>query len=169
MSGDLPVVIIYKPDGTVQCDARAPAPLQDHAAELLHIGATKICASANVAGPAPVITLCGAPTGRVNSFAIPKQDWEEIAGGIVGTLGFRLWTGAPYPDLEMHAGCRLSEDPMIARPNPSSTAMPVLIRELIGRPCRCYRHGEGLSLDFVPHRVNVERDEEGRIADIWFG
>lgn len=163
------VVVVFKADGTIQCERNAPIPLEHHAAQLRKIGASEICGQGNVPGPFVVITLCGAPTGRVNAFAIPKEDWDLISSGIVGTLGFRSWTGAPYPDLEIDKNCKISDQDLSGRPAPAVGAFPVLIRELLGRPCRCYRQGDTLTKDFVPERANVERDESGRISDVWFG
>ncbi len=163
------VVVVFKADGTTQCEDKAPIPLEHHAAQLRKIGASKICGQGNVAGPFIVPTVCGAPTGRVNAFAIFKEDWDLIVTGIVGTLGFRAWSSAPLPDLEMEADCKLSPKGPGVRFPPGIGGVPVLIRELLGRPCRCYRQGDALTDDFIPDRVNVEHDEDGRISDIWFG
>ena len=163
------VVVVFKPDGTIQCENHAPIPLEHHAAELRKIGASKICGQDNVPGPVIVITMCGAPTGQVNAFAIPKKDWDTIVVGIVGTLGFRLWTGAPFPDLEFDQDCSLANGGGVGATTPSAWAGPVLVRELLGRPYRCYRQGDALTEDFVPERVNLEHDENERISDIWFG
>ena len=51
----------------------------------------------------------------------------------------------------------------------SASTVPVLVRELLGRPCRCYREGDALARDYVPERVNIEHDDEGRINDVWYG
>ena len=57
----------------------------------------------------------------------------------------------------------------VTGPRVSASTVPVLIRELLVRPCRRYREGDALTDDFVPERVNLEHDDEGRINDIWFG
>ena len=129
------VVIVFKADGTTQCCDEPPIPLEHHAAELRLIGAKKICGEGNVPGPFIVIDLCGAPTGGVNAFTIAKVDWEAISRGIVGTLGFRLWTGAPYPPLEINDDCVISPDRPMSGPGISASIVPVLIRKLLGRPC----------------------------------
>ena len=33
-----------------------------------------------------------------------------ISRGIVGTLGFRLWIGAPYPPIEIDDDCAMTSD-----------------------------------------------------------
>lgn len=167
------LVIVYKADGTVQCEAGAAVPLEHHAGELRKLGVSRICGQANVAGPNLMPAVCGAPTGRVNAFAIPQADWAAITAGIAGTLGFRLWQGAPYPALKIDGDCRIA--PGIAQGSaPAGRGMPlcagpVLLREIVGRPGRCYRQGDALTADFVPDRVNVEHDANGRISDVWMG
>lgn len=163
------VVVVFKPDGTIQCEGHVPIPLEHHAAELRKIGASEIFAQGNVPGPFVVITLCGTPTGRVNAFAIPREDWDMIRRGIVGTLGFRHWTGAPHPDLAIPSDCRVHGDGAIGSAGVSVASLPTLVRELLGRPGRCYQQGDPLSDDFIPNRVNIEHDENLRISDIWFG
>ncbi len=162
-------VIVYKADGTLQCTDLAAIPLDQHAAELKELGASKIFGQGNVHGPLFVTSLCGAPTGRVNAFAISHDDWERVSSGIVGLRGFRLWSGAPLPDLQMDQSCKIVPARSASPASPQVATMPTLIRELIGRPCRCYREGDGLSQDFIPERVNIEHNAEGRINDIWFG
>jgi len=163
------LVIVYKADGTMQCEDGAPIPLPHHAGELRKLGASKICGQANLRGPNVVIDLCGAPTGRVNAFAIPKDDWAEIVAGTVGTLGFRLWCGAPYPELDLDKGARIASEGFPGTPAHSAGVLPILLREIIGHPGRCYRQGDALSRDYVPERVNIEHDEHGRISDVWLG
>lgn len=163
------VVIVHKADGTFHCEARQPIPVEHHAGELRKLGASKICGQGNVKGPGPNSTVCGAPTGRVNAFAILESDWETIASGTVGTLGFHLWQGAPFPDLKVEQSYRYSTKPVKGMQAVSITLLPVLLREIIGRPGRCYGQGEVLSDDFVPDRINIEHDEFGRISDVWVG
>ena len=163
------VVIVFKGDGTIQCEDNDPIPLEHHAAQLRKIGTSRICGQGNVPGPFFMTAMCGAPTGRVNAFAIPKCDWDVMSSGFVGTLGFRLWAAAPFPNLEIETGCVISGQAIPGHRGQPLGALPVLIRELLGRPCRCYRQGAVLTEDFMPERVNVEHDETGRISDIWFG
>ena len=162
-------VIVFKADGTIQCAGNDPIPLEHHAAELRKIGASTFCGQGNVPGPFVVNNVCGAPTGMVNAYAIPKKDWEMILAGIVGTMGFRLWTSAPYPDLDLDDDCHITEHGPPSPPSTSVCVLPVLVRELVGRPCRCYEQGDKLTLDYLPDRVNIEHDGTGRISDIWFG
>ena len=163
------VAIVFKADGTIQCQDKDPISLEHHAAELKWVGASKICGQGNLLGPFGVSRVCGAPTGRVNAFAIPKADWETISTGFVGTLGFRPWSGAPTPPLAIDGDCRISSSDPVSGPEAPGSTLPVLICELVGRPCRCYRRGDALTKDFIAERVNVEHDADGRISDIWFG
>lgn len=163
------IVIVYKADGTVQCCGNDPIPVEHHAAELRKIGATTIVGQDNVPGPFLVLTLCGSPTGQVNAFAIPKENWETISAGIVGTLGFRLWAGAPYPNLRLGDDCNVTGSGGVGISAPTVGTTPVLIRELLGRLGRCYTQGDALTKDFVLERVNIEHDRNGRISDIWYG
>ena len=39
-----------------------------------------------------VTQMCGAPTGNVNAYEISRADWEAILNGVVGPMGFSLWT-----------------------------------------------------------------------------
>ncbi len=163
------VIVVYKPDGTIQCEDDPPVAIEVHRDQLIEIGARRICGQGNVPGPGLVPTVCGAPTGRVNAFAIPNADWERIRSGIVGTLGFRAWIGAPFPALDIDEDCSVLGAGLAGLASPSASALPVLTRELIGRPSRCYRHGDLLTQEFQPDRVNIERDDKNRISDIWFG
>lgn len=163
------VVVVFKSDGTIQQQACCPVPLEHHAAELRKAGASKILGQANVPGPFATIEQTGASTGRVNAYAIPREDWECIGRGAVCRLGFRLWTGVPYPDLALAADCRIGTSDRTGSRGTSLARSPVLIRELLGRRCRCYEQGTLLGDDFLPDRVNIEWDERGRIADVWLG
>ena len=73
------------------------------------------------------------------------------------------------PPIEIDDDCVISSEGAMSGPGVSACTVPVLIRELLGRPCRCYRQGDVLTDDWIPDRVNIEHDEEGRISDIWFG
>lgn len=164
------IVIIFKQDGTKQCRSEIkPVPLKEHAAQLEEVGVKKICASGNVPGPIVVPACCGCPTSQVNAFAISYEDWELLKNGIVGTLGFRLWTSTPFPDLDWEPDCVLHPEPVPQVAMMSLVHGPVLIRELLGRPGRCYRQGDALTQDYRPERVNIEMDAGNRITNIWFG
>lgn len=52
---------------------------------------------------------------------------------------------------------------------PSACAYPVLVRELLGHPCRLIAPGTVVTEDFRPERVNFVVDEQGVIKDIRFG
>lgn len=92
-----------------------------------------------------------------------------IAAGIVGTLGFRLWAGAPYPNLPLKREHSVKGAGGTGISTPTVGTTPVLIRELLGRLGRCYTQGDALTKDFVLERVNIEHDRNGRISDIWYG
>lgn len=163
------IVVIYRADGTLQCLDVAPIPLPHDEALLKKIGVKTIFGSKNVCGPELVPSCCGCPTGMVNAFAISHEDWQTLKAGIVGTLGFAFWVGAPLPDLGWDEKVNVHSEPMRLADTPSLCSMPVLIRELYGRPCRCYRRGDALTLDYRPERVNIEKDDDDRITKIWLG
>jgi hypothetical protein len=133
-----------------------------------------------------VSAVCGAPTGQVNAFEISEKDAELLFTGIVGSLGFKLWTcdhgGAqhlaggevPFPWSALTGG--RGKDPVPANTllqafarATSATSNPVLIRELVGYACRVYNQGDALTKDFRLDRFNVELGPDGRITDVWFG
>lgn len=162
-------VVIYKQDGTIQCYPNIPPrPLAEDETALLKLGVGRICDKANVPGPLVVNAPCGAPTGQVNSFAIPADDWEQLQAGIVGTLGFKPWTGAPLPEMDLGPCCESSPPTGWHGTRSGADGTPVLIRELVGRPVRCYRLGDPITKDFRPDRVNIVH-LDSRVTDVWFG
>ena len=164
------VVIVYKPDRTIQGEERTPVPLQDHARELTDLGVRTIYGERNVMGPAAVLSVGGLPTGRVNAFAVAKDEWfNSVVRGSAGPQGFALWACEPLPDLGLDGECRVVRSIGEKRIPAGVGDTPLLIRKLIGRPIRCYQQGDELSKEFIPNRVNVEHDKDQRITDIWFG
>ena len=164
------IVIIYKQDGTIQCDPnQKPRPLAEDEQRLTSAGVGKIYGSGNVPGPNVVIQLCGLPTSQVNAFAISAADWGKLQSGIVGTLGFRLWVGAQLPKFAAEKNVEVEPGPVTTPMTGNIQAYPVLIRELIGRPVRCYREGDAVTMDFRPERVNIVTDAASVIVDIYFG
>ena len=164
------VVVIYKQDDTIQCHPEVPPrALSDDEARLRRIGVQTICASGNVPGPVYVSRVCGAPTSQVNALAISEADWRALESGIAGTLGFKLWVGAPLPQLDWTEECSFGVGPVPRSVMMSMSVLPFLIRDLFGRPARCYTQGDPLTDDFVPERVNIEKDKDGAILNIWFG
>ena len=164
------IVVIYQQDGTLQCRTDPkPRPLEHDEALLKKHGVQTIYASGNVPGPNAVPARCGCPTAQVNAFAISGQDWDALQAGIVGTLGFELWVGAPLPDLGWPESCRLHPQPFPYATITLFGCNPVLIRDLIGLPCRCYRRGDPVTDDYRPERVNIEKDQDDRITRVWFG
>lgn len=83
-------VRVYKTDGSVQCEDRAPVSLADMQKELEGLGAEVIAAEKR-ALPVAIIQVCGAATGRVNSYVIPLADWKIISISVRGPSGFALW------------------------------------------------------------------------------
>lgn len=168
-------VWVIKDDGTRQCDDRNKGvSLEEMQKELETLGATVI--SSEKRQDCRIIPrVCGAPTGQVNAYEISSTDWELILTGIVGPNGFRLWN---CDDDEGRATKIVAAGGEIPWPlilshavqNSSVRHAPAFIRELIGRPCRCYREGDPLTKDFIPKRVNIELTQKGDvIQDIWFG
>lgn len=163
------VAIVYKADGTIQCADNDPIPVTHHEAELRKIGASEICAKGRVPGPVQVPRLCGAPSGQVNAFAIPRDDWKRIQHGAAGSIGFALWFGAPFPDLQIDRSYDVRHDGLAGSADRSLVTGPVLVRDLIGYACRCYEQGVPLDDKAMPDRINIEIDETGRISNLWLG
>lgn len=161
-------VIIFKQDGTIQCEDEPPRPLAEDADILRSIGVSKICGRINTPGPMVVAALCGLPTNQVNAFAVPREDWDRVRRGVVGTMGFRLWVGAAYPSIHLDDGCELgAAEPEGIR---GASTQPVLVRDLIGLQLRSYVEGDVLTTDYLPDRVNIELDgTRRRIRDVWMG
>lgn len=159
-------VVVYSQNGEIQCqDFPPPRPLQHDIDAITRLGATKICGSAVTSGPGVVIAQCGMPANRVNAIAIPRSDWEMIKTSFVGPLGFKEWTSAPYPAMDLDPSCTLR--PIGGQNVPSQLNQP--IHTLKGRIIRVYTTGDPLTDDFRPDRVNVELNDDGIIVDIWFG
>lgn len=49
----------------------------------------------------------------------------------------------------------------------SLKAVPLTIRDLIGRQLRVVKFGDALTQDVMPGRVTIFLGEDGRVADIW--
>ena len=163
------LVIVFKPDGIPHSIANQSVSLHAHAAELIHIGVRRVFAQEKVPGPLAAVDAQGARSGLVNAFAISREDWVGITDRLVDALGFRVWIGSPFPELKIPEGCYVSSTIPPMPLSLSLGAVPVMAREFIGRPCRLYKQGDGLSGDFKPDRVNIELDQFGRISNIWIG
>jgi len=87
-----PDVWVYRPDGTLQCGQGQEESLEKSKQALEKLGA-KVEASEKRDLPVFIITLCGAPTGKVNAHRISAKDWEKVKSGFVGPNGFEVW---PY-------------------------------------------------------------------------
>ena len=83
-------VRIYRADGTLQCGMGQERALAEDRKNLEEIGATVVSSEKRVL-PVMIIQVCGAPTGRVNSFVISENDWKKIKAGFAGTLEFAQW------------------------------------------------------------------------------
>ena len=146
------LAVVYKP---VEYTDSGREALSKHAAELAHFGVTRIISSRTTILPT---------IGLVTVFAIADREWQALQQQVVGAFGFRDWRGSELPALELDSDFAIGP----AR-RQSVESVPVLLRELIGRPCRLYRTNDGLDRSHDPRRVNIECDSEGRVSSIWFG
>lgn len=162
-------VVVAKFDGTMACGSGTQRPLSEDETQLRSLGAGEVYGSTNVPGPFGTCRACHiCPSGQVNAFLISADDWEKIQRGIVGTLGFMLWEGAPYPDFGAADQVRtLSSRP--AGAGLSVSAMPVLLRDVIGYTIRVLGPDGVGTTDYQPDRVTFYASEEGRIIDIQIG
>ena len=166
---------VCKADGAIQCQAEPKALTLEEARAIL----VSLIGEDNVIGDGHthsqiVIQLCGHVSGVYHHFKITDQGEFILERGIMGRQGFRACPGdeaenqaclAENDDGETNLGKILQECDLT-----SAASMPVLIRELIGRPVRVYNYGDPITKDLVEGRVNIERDKTGsNIRRIWFG
>jgi hypothetical protein len=149
--------------------------------------------------PTYVSQLCGMPTGHVNAYEVTPQGASILFEGFVGKEGFKLWVWPtpkprardleaggedPFPLALADNGDDLFPWPWLRQNGEQSNVKnmvrlikqmsspdmnPVLVRELIGKPCRVLRPGDVGTSDFQPWRVNIRLDENGTIDEITFG
>lgn len=81
---DTPSLEVYKYDGTLQCGLGQEVPLAEMAAELEAAG-IRVEASRKARDGLAHIAVCGAATGAINAYTIPR---DALAGA--RQLGFRL-------------------------------------------------------------------------------
>lgn len=181
---------VYKADGTIQCEQSTETTLDAMRVEL-----AKLIDGKNILNQEkrsiPAIALCGSPTGKVNAYEITEEGLYVLFHGIVGPCGFRVWgwdgssetrraqaTDAladdlvPWPFRVIQAEDQEQALRAFREVVASLTAVgtqPTMIAELIGRQCRCYKHGDMLTTDYLPQRVNIELNAASRIERIWFG
>ncbi len=163
-------VVVCVFDGTMACGSGEQRPLEDDAKMLMERGASKIYGMVNTAGPFAVCKACHiCPTGRVNAFAITREDWIKIESSFVGPAPFMLWSGAPYPDIIAVEPASAPDDTQPVVKMSSLAYGPVLIRDLIGYTVRILTPDSGGTTDYVPDRINFIVNHEGRIEDIYPG
>jgi hypothetical protein len=176
----IPSPWVWRHDGTIQCEDRVGETLAEARAQLeTIIGAENVLDEEKRTVPMP--RMCGLPTGEVNAFQLTPWGFWLLYHGIVGPIGFQPWLDrggdearlegeVPFPFQELAGSAgeqRIRAVSSMAGGGPGSD--PVLIAQLYGRPCRCYRLGDALTQDFVPERVNIGLGRGQRIAEIWFG
>src|SRR4051794_30064194 len=83
------VVRVFRPDGSLQCGMGQARSLAEDQKLLEPLGARVITGEKKMVPV--VIALCGAPTGRANTFEISASDWEKVRRGFVGPVEFALW------------------------------------------------------------------------------
>lgn len=163
----MPNIWVCKFDGTIQCDEDSKEiTLEEMRKQLAAlIGDDNILDMKK--SSRPMITLCGMPTGRMNSYEITEKGWFVLSRGIVGPQGFERCeedigkkekAGAAEADINIGQVIGIC-----------TSSNPVFIRELIGHPIRVYKTGDPLTKDWRPDRVNIETDAEGIIVKVWFG
>ena len=182
-------VWVYKEDGTKQCGWGTEIPIDKMEQELAGlIGPREILGREKRTLPLVFPEVCGAPTGKVNAYKITEAGAYKLFHGFVGPNGFKLWIWPPRQvgELAVARGGDSVPFPLSAKDSPGAETMkssltnmlasvnqagnqPVLVRDLIGHPARYYKHGDGLTMDYRPNRVNIEHDENNVIMRIWFG
>lgn len=164
------LVIVCKFDGTKQCGSGTARPLEDDAAVLKQLGAAKIYGQVNVQGPFATCKACHiCPSGMVNAFAITQADWDKIAIGFPGPSGFKLWEGAPYPQMDLGGDGIVEDVPTPRNTGRSLLNCPTMIKDLSGLRLRVIREDEPYTDDYVADRVNLIIDDCDRIVEVFCG
>jgi hypothetical protein len=107
-----------------------------------------------------MIELCGMPTGSVNAYQITKEGEFLLEHGFPGRQGFNPCPGMAAKDAKINIGQLIGT---------LTSGNPTTIKELVGRPLRVYKTGDGLTLDWRPERTNIELNDKGMIVQVWFG
>lgn len=84
-------VWIWRYDGTLQCGMGVERTLAEDKAILESLGPAVLGAQKRVV-PFAIIAVCGAPTGRANTYLISDADWTTLQSSFVGPAGFAEWT-----------------------------------------------------------------------------
>lgn len=159
---------VCKFDGTIQCQNDPEIPLDVMRVQLAAlIGAENILDEAKRYRLMP--QLCGLPTGALNAYEITEEGYRRLMSGIVGPQGFHLCEGSQPAKTEATRSPKSVAEILPISGIGSVGNIPVLVRELIGRPVRLYTTGDALTSDWRPDRVNIEQSKAGVIVDVWFG
>src|SRR4051794_40149803 len=87
-------VRVYRPDGTLKCSMAHERTLAEDRKVLEQLGGKILSAEKRVI-PVEIISVCGAPTGRANTFVISNEDWTKIQPGFTSPVGFATWNYDP--------------------------------------------------------------------------
>ncbi|MDX8464903.1 hypothetical protein RFM26_04310 [Mesorhizobium sp. VK23B] len=85
------LVRVYRPDGSLQCGLGRGRTLKEDQQVLSALGGHVLSAEKRTI-PVRVPQVCGAPTGRTNTYVIKAKEWELILRSFVGPAGFAEWT-----------------------------------------------------------------------------
>lgn len=154
-------ILVYKFDGTVQCDADILGISLEAMRKTLStlIGESNILSMRK--GQRPVIQQCGVPTGKINCYEITETGWAILTTGIAGHGGFqRMDHGPAESDESVNLGRMVAS--LVAN-------TPTAIADLVGHPLRTYKTGDMITKDWRPERFNIELDESRNIVKVWFG
>jgi hypothetical protein len=86
------LVRVYRPDGSLQCGLGRARTLKEDQEVLSGLGGHAISAEKRTI-PVFIPQVCGAPTGRSNTYVIKAAEWELILKSFIGPAGFAEW---PY-------------------------------------------------------------------------
>ncbi|MDZ4371242.1 MAG: I78 family peptidase inhibitor [Phenylobacterium sp.] len=106
---------VFKPDGAIQCQGGPAQSLDSARAELARlIGESEILRG--VQAQLIVMTVCGAPGGRVNAFELTPAGLERLQTGFVGPGGWRLWIFDDPPQPAASHGSKTPAGPEVPLP-----------------------------------------------------
>ncbi|MGO9600295.1 MAG: hypothetical protein ACLP7Q_20110 [Isosphaeraceae bacterium] len=163
-------LVVYKQDGTRQCEDIKPRPLAEDAAVITGLGLRIVGEGRNEHLPILVPALCGWETAMANVFTLDSQGITRQQLFELSKHGFKIWEFPEAPTHKAEGHDPFLIDVALAGALLAPERHPDRIHELIGYAIRVYKRGDIISEDFRRDRVNFElTPDTARIARVWFG
>lgn len=155
-------VWVYKLNGQSQCSSDPATPETEIRSQLsLLIGESNILRRGDD-GSRIMPQLCGLPTGEYYTYEITAAGFDILQTGISGPCGFH-----PLDDiLSIKSAKDINFSELVGS---LVTQQPIYISQLTGRSLRVIPPNSVITKDWRPDRCNIDVNEHGIIARIWFG